>query len=640
MAREIITAENQFKLVFDWYEVSKDIAKNTTDVSWTLDFVAFGSGVGYVNVYLPWVKVSAQGVNLLNKTLTNADGRVTSTEKTINIGSGTITIQHNSDGTGGINWLIEAEGYGTHPGAKNIYEQFTVSLEKIDRIAQITSVKEFNDETNPVLSYYNPTKEKNLSLMIDVEDKYGDLHSVVTKTIAAGVESGEYTVSFTTAQRNTIREYSKDTKSANLRFRLYSTAGYKDSTYSCPIINADPTFTFSVVDTDSETIRLTGNSNKIIKGYSNPKVTVSASGKKYATISAIGVFCGNDSHTVTNLSSFNHTFTDVALDKLYITVVDSRGKRNVLDTTFGDNIIDYTPLGCVLEVDSVDFTNDETVTTKFKVSGPYFNQSFGSSPNSLRASYRYKLGTNDWVDWISFTPTKTTKSYSATISVQSAYTDAVEIEVNISDALVSQIQSYKNIATPVFDWGEDDFNFNVPVTVKGELNVAGKADIGGSITAGGHADIGGYLKVGGYTQLDGTVLVRNCYPVLLVDYGISNGWRYRKYSDGTAECWCGLTYSNVAITSVWGGIYTSANIALSDFPIKFYETPVCRVDLNGGYAGGWIVRSGSNSTPTSTTNPGSFQIARGSSYSGGTYYVTVYAKGRWSTSVDDDGQLE
>ena len=35
------------------------------------------------------------------------------------------------------------------------------------------------------------------------------------------------------------------------------------------------------------------------------------------------------------------------------------------------------------------------------------------------------------------------------------------------------------MAKPIFDWGKDDFNFNVPVYIEGDLSLTGDIEIGG-----------------------------------------------------------------------------------------------------------------------------------------------------------------
>ena len=64
----------------------------------------------------------------------------------------------------------------------------------------------------------------------------------------------------------------------------------------------------------------------------------------------------------------------------------------------------------------------------------------------------------------------------ATISLSDLdYTKAFAFEVVVSDKIATVTKAVtlpKGI--PVFDWGENDFNFNVPVKIAGSLTIGGK----------------------------------------------------------------------------------------------------------------------------------------------------------------------
>lgn len=631
------------KFRFDWSQDSQDALTNTSSVSWTVTIVTGNTTGTVVNQYLNTLKIWANGRAILDQTST--DTSMVPENSSYEVASGTASIVHRANGSGTVTWDISLTQKSNVSGPDSQMQSFTDTLEAIDRVAKITGITDYNDETSPSVLYNNPAGATLELNVIYWTQNPVSANIVATRTNVGKATSGAYVFAFTAAERNKIRQYAVNEKSLPLEFELRSsgtgwTATHSLETY-CPIVNAEPTFTFSVVDTNSETINLTGDSNKIIKGYSKPKITVSASAKKYATIAGILVQSGYDSYQVTS-SSFNHTFAPPTGDKLIIKVADSRGYINSLNTTFGDNFIDYTPISCLIETESIDFTDDSTVKTTFKISGQYFNQSFGRSPNQIRASYRYKIGYGEYGDWISFSPTKSTASYDATISIDSAYTDAITIEVNVSDALKSVIQTFTSKATPVFDWGESDFKFNVPVDIDGDLDVRGSINItknddydSGNLTVAGDLEVANTATFKTFANFDGIVKIQDCYAVALVEYGSNNYWRWRKYSDGTAECWSRGLYWTTPVNTADGNVYLSGKCISPDFPFTFYEKPMVNITMNTGYAQGWIMGSGSGGTLTSTTNPGSFLIARPTAYTNGTYYVSIYAKGIWSTSPWD-----
>ena len=110
----------------------------------------------------------------------------------------------------------------------------------------------------------------------------------------------------------------------------------------------------------------------------------------------------------------------------------------------------------------------------------------------------------------------------------------------------------------------------------------------------------------------------------IIETGHDNTWHYRKWSDGTAECW-GTYFATVNITTAWGhGYYGGAG--MPNYPIDFIYLPSrhATVATPGGLA--WIVPNSSN---TSKTNPGGmFVFSFGSSASVGCSF-SLYAVGQW-----------
>lgn len=64
------------------------------------------------------------------------------------------------------------------------------------------------------------------------------------------------------------------------------------------------------------------------------------------------------------------------------------------------------------------------------------------------------------------------------------------------------------------------------------------------------------------------------YNPSIVESGTEDIWEYRKWSDGTAECWGIRGLSNVAITSSYGYGYYSAEIN-QNFPTDLFVSTPC-----------------------------------------------------------------
>ena len=94
------------------------------------------------------------------------------------------------------------------------------------------------------------------------------------------------------------------------------------------------------------------------------------------------------------------------------------------------------------------------------IRGNYYNGSFGAADNHLEVSYT--------VDGEEFTVEVTPEenSYEVTVSLEGLdYQQSYAVTVAVRDALeVVEKTLTLGKGVPVFDWGENDFSFHVPVT--------------------------------------------------------------------------------------------------------------------------------------------------------------------------------
>lgn len=110
---------------------------------------------------------------------------------------------------------------------------------------------------------------------------------------------------------------------------------------------------------------------------------------------------------------------------------------------------------------------------------------------------------------------------------------------------------------------------------------------------------------------------------LVIETGTSSFWRYRKWSDGRAECW-GIYSKSLASYQTWNSTYDFYPGALS-FPTNlFVEQPV--VQYSSRVGSGWAL----SGTITNGTSGTAVQPYAASSESGTqTCYWYIYAIGRW-----------
>lgn len=375
------------------------------------------------------------------------------------------TISHNANGSGScyIYGTIQGPG-GTSMEYTSTTGSQTVTLDTIPRFAVITAAPNFNDEENPTITYSNPAGNQVGSLQACISfDKSKD--DVVYRDISK--TGTTYTFNLTSAERDVLRAGTTTSNSRTVYFFVRSTIGDADNTdnlgRTLTIKNPKPTINPTITDSNSATIALTGDSSKLVRYYSNAAITMGAEAVKKASLESQQVVCGNKSLTA------NGTMTEVESNNFVFTATDSRG--NTTTKTVTPAFVNYVKLTCGLGNNMPDASGNMTIQT----TGNYFNGSFGARSNSLNVYYRYKTAGGSYGSWVVMTVTKSGNTYSATANLTGLdYQTTYVFQTYAKDELATVYSAEKSIkATPVFDWSEDDFNFNVPVNVDGHLTASG-----------------------------------------------------------------------------------------------------------------------------------------------------------------------
>lgn len=226
-----------------------------------------------------------------------------------------------------------------------------------------------------------------------------------------------------------------------------------------------PSVSGSVVDSNAATVALTGDSAILIRYKSTAKCTINVAAKNSATIQSRfinDVAPTNDEIVIPNVSASSFVFT----------ATDSRGYTS--SQTITPLIVAYINLTCNPVITRLSPTGGGVV---MNVSGDYYRGSFGASSNALTIRYRYMKSTESaygsWTDIPPASYTIGTESYSGTsISLGDTF--------DYRASYIFQIQAYDSVSSvtktitlqrgiPIFDWGEDDFKFHVPVQIDGAL---------------------------------------------------------------------------------------------------------------------------------------------------------------------------
>lgn len=426
------------------WSASQSIANNTSTISWTLSANG-GNSSWYAERTL---KAVIAGTTVYTKT--SRVERYTGT-----ISSGTITLTHNTDGSKSFSASLEAAVYVS---SVNCTGSGSFSLNKIARISTVSGGSG-NIGSAATISISRQAS----SLTHTLSYSFGGL----TGTIASGVgTSYSWTIptSFYAKIPNaksgtgtiTCDTYSGSTKVGTSTCSFTATAAES----SCK-----PSISTTIKDTNSTTTALTGDSSKLVKYYSTASVSMSATAKNSASMSSCSI---SGAATASGTSSASTTVSNVSSNSFTFKATDSRGYTT--STTVSPTMVNYVKLTCAIGDNT---PNASTGSMTVTASGNYFNGSFGSVSNTLSVQYRYKVSGGSYSSWTDMTITKSGNTYSATKTLTIPdfnYKKTYVFQTRAVDKLATKNSSEKSVkSTPIFDWGESDFVFNVQTVTASDI---------------------------------------------------------------------------------------------------------------------------------------------------------------------------
>lgn len=438
-------------LTLNW-SATQNISANTSTINWTL--IGSGSGTSWYMTGPTKVVIDGAQVHYSTNRIQLRNGTV--------VASGSHTIGHNGDGTRSFSIRIEGAIYSY---SVNCTAQQSFTLNQIPRKATITGASNFYDNENPTITISNPAKGA-ATVNAYIEKTGVDASSNITIIYYGAInpESTSVTFVLNDEQRKVLQGLNTTSNVTTVRFVLNTKIGntYNDFDWrdvSLKIRNPNPTLNPTVVDSNSKTIALTGSNSKLVKYYSNAKVTFGANAVKGASLRRRKVTCGNKSLTA------DGTINGVENGKFSFSVTDSRGNTTTKSIT--KTMVNYVKLSCNIGSS----TPDASGSYDLEVTGACYYGSFGAVDNTLTVQYRYRVqGTSTWGAWTAVDTVQPIGfTYLARAKVEGLdYQTAYEFQARATDKLATVTASAKTVKSlPTFDWSEKDFNFNVPVTVQG-----------------------------------------------------------------------------------------------------------------------------------------------------------------------------
>lgn len=305
-------------LSFNWSIDSQDTVTNQSVISWNL------KGAGIKSGY--WYKAGNFKVVINGVTVYQSSSRIQLYAGTV-VAQGRLAIPHDANGKKTFSASAEAGIYYT---AVNARGSGSWELPAIARNAYITKAFDFSDTENPKFQYLNPAGSSVSSLQACLSFD-NSTENIAYRDISKNGQS--FTFELTDSERNAIRQKvgGQSAKVYYIVKTVINGSTYTDSlSATCSIVDSSPTFDCSYYDSNSATVAITGDSQKIIQSNSDLVINFSnISAKKYATIKSVGVSL-NGVHYTGSASETSASLTigkvDISGDiDAVVSVTDSRG---------------------------------------------------------------------------------------------------------------------------------------------------------------------------------------------------------------------------------------------------------------------------------------------------------------------------
>lgn len=501
-----------------YYTTAQSTSANTTTVSFTYQVCRVGledQTGGNVSGYSISTTINtSNSVTNKNYTYTRGNTNVPNSGSWVTIGSSSHILTHAADGSASMSFTTEM--YGTTNGV-SFSASDTIPIGSITIKPVLNTAPNFQDDDNPTITYTNAMGNGVDSLVAYILDNNNNrvvYRSDISKT------GTSYTFYLTASERSALISALGSATSMSVRFYIHAVIGgighssYLTKTFSINL-NA-PTITASISDTKSTTTALTGGGLRYIPGNNTMTYSMTATPQSGATITKVSVVCGNQTKNTTS-----GTLTNIENSTVIFSATDSRGLTAT--KTIQLTPVNYVSLTCNQSVKMVPLSAT-SAQMALTVSGNFFNGSFGAKSNTLKIYARHARNGGSFSDWADLSPlgydasgnTYTLNANLSGFDPSGTYT----FECKAEDALMSVTSNdYAATFMPVFDWSNEDFNFNVPVNMNGETvlrhneaanNVVLSAS-GGFIyfRPAGTSDTTGEIKISpqGNIELSGDIII-------------------------------------------------------------------------------------------------------------------------------------
>lgn len=438
------------------WTATQSTSKNQSTIKWTLETV--GTCTDSVPEYS--LKVTFAGKTLADRSeLTKRSSGV--------IKSGTITISHNANGTKKIGARIQA---AVNQKSVNLDKRTDWQLNAIPIKATIKSSKNgvYRDGkiSDLYLQYSNPAGDLVTSLQVGIHFYFvGEPIDISYRNVNKTTE-GTYTFSLTNEEKKHIMQSVEGSNELKIYYSIKtviygktytSTKAAKFTVVPDKIKNTD-IFTY---EQNEKVLAVTGNNTVLVQGMSDCYVYFGVEFTDYAFSDKFVLKCGSKTYTYTRYANaFECVVKNIEAGTFIITLTDTR--KNVSDFVRYCNMVPYSKPSCAI----TNLSKSVDGKIAFTIQGVWYpNLTATDFVKGNPAKLVYVLNGVETEVPIDVLTVKNNK-YSVNVEITDLdYTQEYTLKAKIADLLASSETKETVISfEPVFNWGKDYFNFNVPVT--------------------------------------------------------------------------------------------------------------------------------------------------------------------------------
>ena len=443
------------------WENSYDIASNTSNVGYRLQLLSGSSGqFSGLN--------ASYSININGQQVKSGSGQYSLGHNgAITFAEGTMSVSHDDDGKKSISCsaIIDFQSHSASPG--DFTPSGTLTLSTIPRTSTINNFYGSDIEQYFSVNYTSHYSGFTNKLRISIPDvkELEKFNYTSGQTFKLSSDTIEY-----------LYEYMKNTKTVKIGAVVETWNGDTkigesvELINNCSITDCEPIIeSAKYLDSNSETVKITGNNQQIIRNHSTVKIELTnlksfkgaTLSKCTATINGVAKTFSNVTGNLISSISLNFGTLNVSSNsKMTIVLTDTRGYSVTKELDIV--IINYIDLSINANIKRKQPTTGEV---EVEYSGNYFNGSLGSIKNTLSLNWYYReKGTSTWTKGGILTPTIKDNTYSNGTTKTSLgkifdYQKAYEFYLEISDKLMMLKPTYNvTQGIPIFNWGKDFFN--------------------------------------------------------------------------------------------------------------------------------------------------------------------------------------